>query len=252
MDGFFEILMLVAMIWVFSRGAKKRKRQPRPPGADAEERGDTEERSDQKAVDWDEAIGKVLEGFGLQRPEQGTEQRTSLPEQRPGHVTSRAEQAPPRPEHAPSARGAEAQRRAEVARQMEVQRAEARLGSTSMSEQRGWELRDVTAGTAAETGRGRHLARSSDLAEIAGLAEEAARRRAGPSEPPASVRATRRFMAATPDAEAKGAAPPAAARQSTSGGLKKLEGLSELERAIIYAEILGPPKALQSDGEADS
>jgi len=252
MDGFFEILMLVAMIWVFSRGAKKKKRQPRPPGADAEEHGGAEERSDQKAVDWDEAIGKVLEGFGLQRPEQGTEKRTSPSEQAPLRLEQRPGYVKPRPEHAPSARGTEARRRAEVARQMEAQRTEARRGSTSTSEQRGREVRDVTGGTAAETGRGRHLARSSDLAEIAGLAEAAARRRAGSSEPPASVRATRRFKAATPDAEAKGAAPPAAARQSASRGLKKLEGLSELERAIIYAEILGPPKALQSDGEADS
>ena len=244
MDGFFEILMMVAMIWVFSRGVKKRKRQPRPPGADAEERGDTEERSDQKAVDWDEAIGKVLEGFGLQ-PEQETEKQTSPPGQRPG-------QQKPRPEHAPSARGSEAYRRAEVARQMEVQRADASRGSTSTSKQRGWEVRDVTAGTAAETGRGRHRARSADLAEIAGLAEAAARRRAGPSESPASVRATRRTEAATSDAEAIGAARPAAARQSTASGLKRLGRLSELERAIIYAEILGPPKALQSDGEADS
>jgi 3,4-dihydroxy-2-butanone 4-phosphate synthase len=30
----------------------------------------------------------------------------------------------------------------------------------------------------------------------------------------------------------------------TAAGLKRLEGLSELERAIVYAEILGPPKAL--------
>jgi hypothetical protein len=250
MDGFFEILMMVAIIWVFSRGAKKR-RQSRQPGADAEERGHTEERSDQKAVDWDEAIGKVLEGFGLQRPEQGTEQRTSSPEQRPGQLTSRPEQAPARPEHAPSARGAEAQRRAEWARQMEVQRAEARRGSTSTSEQHGWELRDVTAGTAAEAERDTHLARSSDLAEIAGLAEEEARRRAASSEFPASVRATRRPEAATPDAEATGAARRAGPQPSTVSGLKRLERLSELERAIIYAEILGPPKALQADEGVD-
>ena len=250
MDGFFEILMMVAVIWVFSRGAKK-KRQSRQPGADVEERGDTEERSDQKAVDWDEAIGKVLEGFGLQRPEGGTEQQTSPSEQRPGHLTSRPEQAPVRLEHAPSARATEAYRRAEWARQMEVQRAEARRGSTSTSEQHGWELRDVTAGTAAETGRGRHRARSSDLAEIAGLAEAEARRRAGSSEPPASVRETRRAEAATRDAEALGAAGPADRPLSTASGLKRLERLSELERAIIYAEILGPPKALESDDGVD-
>ncbi len=207
MDGLFEILMMVIVIWVFSRGARKKQRQSRLPGGDAEGRGDTEERGEEKAVDWDEAIGDVLEGFGLQRPEQ----QKPRPEQDAGQE--------PRP-------GAEAQRRAELARQMEAQRA-------------------------AEAGRVSQRARSSDLAEIAGLAEAAARRRAGSSESPASVRA-RRAEAATPGAEAPWAAPPAATPRSTSRGLKKLEGLSELERAIIYAEILGPPKALQPDSEADS
>ncbi len=207
MDGFFEILMMVIVIWVFSRGARKKQRQSRLPGGDAEGRGDTEERGEEKAVDWDEAIGDVLEGFGLQRPEQRTEQQKPRPEQDAG------QEPPP-----PTRPGAEAQRRAELARQMEAQRA-------------------------AEAGRVSQRARSSDLAEIAGLAEAAARRRAGSSESPASVRA-RRAEAATPGAEALGAAPPAATPRSTSRGLKKLEGLSELERAIIYAEILGPPKGL--------
>jgi len=240
MDGFFEILMMVVMIWVFSRGVKsKKKRQARLPGGDAEERGDTEERSDQKAVDWDEAVGKVLEGFGLQRPEQGTEKQTSRPEQAPARL------------EVPSRSGAEARRQAEVARQMEAQRADARRGSTRTAEQRGWEVRDVTTGPAAETGRGLQRARSSDLAEIAGLAEAAARRRAGTSAPPASMSATHRAETAKPGSEAGGLAPPAEVRRSTARGLKKLRGLSELERAIIYAEILGPPKALRSDEGAD-
>jgi hypothetical protein len=234
MDGFFEILMMVIMIWVISRGAKKKKRQPRPPAAN------TEERSDKKAVDWDEAIGDVLEGLGLPRPEQGSEKPKSRPEQAPARL------------EAPSRSDAEARRHSERARQMEAQRAEAQRRGKRTAEQHGWELRDVATGTAPETGRGRHRARSSDLAEIAGLAETAARRRAGSSEPLASARAARRTEAAASGAEAPGAAPPAAASRSTPSGLKKLEGLSELERAIIYAEILGPPKALQPDGEADS
>jgi len=233
MDGFFEILMLVVMVWVFSRGVKKKKRQARPPEADAEERGE------QKPLDWDKAIGDVLEGFGLQRPEQGVDKQEPRPEQAPSRM------------EAPSRSDAEARRRAEMARQMEVQRADARRGSTSTSGRRGREVRDVTGGTAAETGRGRHGARSADLAEIAGLAEAAARRRAGSSEPPASVRATHRAETAKPGSEAGGLAPPAEVRRSTARGLKKLRGLSELERAIIYAEILGPPKALRSDEGAD-
>jgi hypothetical protein len=123
MDGFFEILMMVVMIWVFSRGVKKKKRQARPPEADAEERGE------QKPLDWDKAIGEVLEGFGLQRPEQGAEKQEPRPEQAPSRL------------EAPSRSDAEARRRAELARQMEVQRAEARRGTTRTAEQRGWELR---------------------------------------------------------------------------------------------------------------
>jgi hypothetical protein len=233
MDGFFEILIMVLMVWLFSRGAKKKKRPPRPPEAGTEERGE------QQPLDWDKAIGDVLEGFGLQRPEQ----QKPRPEQ---GAESRA-----RPEHATVRSDAEARRRAELARQLEVQRAEAQRGTTRTAEQRGWEVRDVTRGPAAEAGRGRQRARSSDLAEIAGLAEAAARRRAGTSAPPASMRATHRAEAATPGAAAAGATPPAEVQRSTARGLKKLEGLSELERAIIYAEILGPPKALRSDEGAD-
>jgi hypothetical protein len=236
MDGFFEILMMVVMIWVFSRGVKKKKRQARPPEADAEERGE------QKPLDWDKAIGDVLEGFGLQRPEQAEKQeqkQNSSPEEASWQL------------EAPSRSEAEARRRAEMARQMEVQRAEARRGTTRTAEQGGWEVRDVTTGPAAETGRGLQRARSSDLAEIAGLAEATARRRAGTSAPPASMSATLRAETAKPGSEAVGLAPPAEVRRSTARGLKKLEGLSELERAIIYAEILGPPKALRSDEGAD-
>jgi hypothetical protein len=145
----------------------------------------------------------------------------------------------------------EAQRRAEVTRSLEVERAEAQRRRRRTAERQGWEVRDVTAEPAAEAGRGMHRARSSNLAEIAGLAEAAARRRAGSSESAASVRPTRRAETAKPDAEALAAPLPAAARRSTARGLKKLEGLSELERAIIYAEILGPPKALRSEEGAD-
>jgi hypothetical protein len=204
MDGFFEILMMVIMIWVISRGAKKKKQQSRLPGADAAERGAAEE-----------SAAAEERGAQKQRPEEKTKPQEQRPELRPGHEKPRAE----------------AQRR-----------------ETRTAERRGWQVQDDTAGQPADAQRERR----SDLAEIAGLAEAAARRRAGPSEPPASVRAARRFEAAPPDAEAIGAARPAAVRQSASSGLRKLEGLSELERAIIYAEILGPPKALQSDGEADS
>jgi len=137
-----------------------------------------------------------------------------------------------------------------MARQMEVQRAEARRGTTRTAEQRGWEVRDVTTGPAAEMGRGLQRARSSDLAEMAGLAEAAARRRAGVSRSPASMPATPRAET-KPGSEAVGLAPPAEVQRSTASGLKKLEGLSELERAIVYAEILGPPKALRSDEGAD-
>ncbi len=246
MDGFFEILIMVLMVWLFSRGAKKKKRPPRPPEAGTEERGE------QQPLDWDKAIGDVLEGFGLQRPEQ----QKQRPEQG-AEKQSRPEQAQARLENPPRPR-AEARRRAELARQMEVQRAEAERGAEAQrrgrrtAERRGWDVRDVTAGSTAEAGRGGHRARSSDLAEIAGLAEAAARRRAGTSASPASMSATHRAETTKPGSEAGGLAPPAEVRRSTASGLKKLEGLSELERAIIYAEILGPPKALQADDELDS
>jgi hypothetical protein len=238
MDGFFEILMMLIMIWVFSLGARgKKKRQPRPPG------GEAEASNGREAVDWDEAIGDVLEGLGLPRPDQGEEKQKSVPERRPG-------QPRPRPERAPSrstaeARGRadlaarrraelEAQREAELARSLEVQQAEARRRT--------------------EVQRRRHRTRSSDLAEIAGLAEAAARSRASSPLPPASEgesrRAPRRPRTPTQGAEEPGLSGAAEVPPSRTGGLKKLEGLSELERAIIYAEILGPPRALQADDEA--
>ncbi len=226
MDGFFEILMLVVMIWAFSRGAKK-KRPTRPPGADAEESGG------QEPLDWDKAIGDVLEGFGLQRPKPGEE-----------------EQRPPPGVETPSRYEVEARRRIERARQMKAQRAEARRGTTRKAERSGWELRDATA----EAGRGGQRAPGSDLAEIAGLAEAAARRRSGLSKPSAPLSATRRGPRDMPEAEASHVPEelrPAAAR-SASSGLQKLEALSEMERAIVYAEILGRPKALRLEDEADS
>ena len=226
MDGFFEILMMVVVIWAFSRGVKK-KRPSRPPGADAEESGK------QEPLDWDKAIGDVLEGFGLQRPKPGEE-----------------EQRPPPGVETPSRSEAEARRRTEMARQMKVQRAEARRGTTRKAEPSGWKLRDATA----EAGRGGQRALGSDLAEIAGLAEAAARRRTGSSKSSAPASATRRGRSDMPEAEASnvpGELRPAAARPASSG-LKKLERLSELERAIVYAEILGRPKALQLEDEAAS
>ncbi len=54
---------------------------------------------------------------------------------------------------------------------------------------------------------------------------------------------TPRRVASAPAPVAAGV--PDATKPAEPAGLKKLEGRSELERAILYAEILGPPKALR-------
>lgn len=268
MDGFFEILMLVIMIWVFSRGAKgKKRRKPRLPSDDAAKRGN------EPAVDWDEAIGDVLEGLGLPRPDQESQRK---PEPEP--TTSRRERVPPPPVHAsPRAElearrraelkarrtdelearrtaESEAQRRAELDPSLEVRRAEAQRRAEVQrrrrrtSGHRGRDLQDVSAGPSQEE-RGAQRARSSDLAEIAEIAEAVAQRRSRYSEPVPSPRA-RKAKAARPDADAPEAAPAPHVASRPASGLKRLERLSELERAILYAEILGPPKALQADDQA--
>jgi hypothetical protein len=73
--------------------------------------------------------------------------------------------------------------------------------------------------------------RGRALADIAALAEPAARKRARPLD------VARREVTA-PARKAEGT--------SRAGSrLPRLAGYSELERAIVYAEILAPPKALR-------
>lgn len=73
--------------------------------------------------------------------------------------------------------------------------------------------------------------RGRALADIAALAEPAARKRARPLD-------VARREATAPARKAEGT--------SRAGSrLPRLAGYSELERAIVYAEILAPPKALR-------
>ncbi len=89
---------------------------------------------------------------------------------------------------------------------------------------------EETAGLATAEAR-EPVERGRALADIAALAEPAARKRARPLD------VARREVTA-PARKAEGT--------SRAGSrLPRLAGYSELERAIVYAEILAPPKALR-------
>ncbi len=83
------------------------------------------------------------------------------------------------------------------------------------------------------------IERGKALADIAALAEAAARKRARPPDLARRVvTAPGPIAESEPDRRAEG--------PSRAGSLlPRLAGYSELERAIVYAEILAPPKALR-------
>jgi hypothetical protein len=83
------------------------------------------------------------------------------------------------------------------------------------------------------------IERGKALADIAAIAEAAARKRAR-----APDRARREVTAPGPSADLKPARPPKGTSRAGSL-LPQLDRYSELERAILYAEILAPPKALR-------
>ena len=92
--------------------------------------------------------------------------------------------------------------------------------------------------------------REATLWEIGQLAEEAARLRAQPAPAIGVPRAESRPDVSAADVEASlesRSRPPAPGTRAP--GLRALDDLPELERAILYAEILGPPKALRSEEE---
>lgn len=87
------------------------------------------------------------------------------------------------------------------------------------------------------------------MREIAELAEAAARHQSESVPVPGTRAPAARTDVAVPAAEASSAPRPVRAPGTLVPGVRALEGLSELERAILYAEILGPPKAFQSEEE---
>jgi len=148
-----------------------------------------------EAREWSEDMGDVLEGLGFPRP--------SGPSQIP--------QAPAGPQDVPTEEAAG------------LATAEAREPVEARRPAREREPREREPREPVERGRA--------LADIAALAEPAARKRARPLD------VARREVTA-PARKAEGT--------SRAGSrLPRLAGYSELERAIVYAEILAPPKALR-------
>ncbi len=157
-----------------------------------------------EAREWSEDIGGLLEGLGLPRP--------SGP--------SRIPQAPPGQQdvHTEEAAGLAT---AEAREPVESRR---RVAVREPREPR--ELQE-------------RIERGRPLADIAALAEAAARQRARhPDAARREVAAPGPIAKSEPDRRAEG---PSRARSL----LPRLAGYSELERAILYAEILAPPKALR-------
>ncbi len=197
MEGFLDLLIIGFVLYATLRGMMGARRrgdgepdQPRKPPV--------RQRAERKEIDWDEAIGDVLEGLGIPRPEEA------------------------RPDRPVETQGADL------------------------------EVRDVGGGLPVEDEPIVHRrprrpskpprpvrpAEDRTLIEIAALAEAATQRREA-RQPSAGPRP--RVDPTLPPGEDLGAT---SRRTGTPAGLKKLEDYSELERAVLYAEILGPPKAL--------
>lgn len=199
MEGLFQLLLIAFVLWAWSRGTRGRKPRPPVPRGEADEGQEPE-------LDWDRAIGDVLEGMGMPRPE---------PKDRRLPGSARVEPAGPRPERLEP-------RRARP--QPRPRRPPARVARP---------------------------AGDRELLEIAGLAEAAAMRRAEDAWSPARAESRPVVPGRAPPPEPagpEGSAPPGPRPRASAAlprGMSRLESLSELERAIVYAEILGPPKALE-------
>ncbi len=158
-----------------------------------------------EAREWSEDMGDVLEGLGFPRPSGPSRIPQAPPGQQDVHTEETAGLATAEP-----------------------QEPRERVG--------GWEAGLVR--TEVRESRER-IERGKALADIAAIAEAAARKRAR-----APDRARREVTAPGPSADLKPARPPKGTSRAGSR-LPRLAGYSELERAIVYAEILAPPKALR-------
>lgn len=204
MEGFLDLLIIGFVLYATLRGMMGARRREDPQAGEAAPKPPRRTRQEPREIDWDEAIGDVLEGLGLPRPD--------------------APRPEPRPEAGPD-----------------------ELEASDVSEGRriGPERRPEPVVLRRPSSPGEPRPRpvkpeDRTLIEIAGLAEAATRRRertvhaaSMPSAPPDGIP-----VSSEEDDEMK------AARRPRSTGLERLEDYSELERAILYAEILGPPKAL--------
>ncbi len=220
MEGLFQLLLIAFVLWAWSRGARSKK--PRPPIARTGE-GEAQDTE----LDWDRAIGDVLEGLGLPRPQ---------PKGPPPGATG------PRLEPRKAGRPREATGMSKVARP-EARRARPEPRRPRF-EPRPGRPEPAQRPAAARVSRG---APDRELVEIAGLAEAAAVRREKAARAQGVAESRRAASAVTPAVEEP--APTASGRgrapAATPPGLTRLRDLSELERAIVYAEILGPPKSLE-------
>ncbi len=154
-----------------------------------------------EAREWSEDMGDLLEGLGFPRPSGPSR----IPQAPPGQQDVRTEEA---------AGLATAEAREPVESRWRVR------------EREPWEPPE-------------RIERGRALADIAVLAEAAARQRARhPDAARREVAASGPIAESEPDRRAEG--------PSRAGSFRpRLDRYAELERAILYAEILAPPKALR-------
>lgn len=179
MEGFLDLLIIGFVLYATLRGMMGARRRETDRPGEGTEKPPVRTRAERKEIDWDEAIGDVLEGLGLPRPEEARPDR-------PAETQETEWEVPIEPEP-----------------------------------------------------RSAQPADDRTLLEIAGLAEAAAYRERRPPAHPLAGRDE-------PDTPTYETVPTTTshAREAAAPGLKRLDEYSELERAILYAEILGPPKAL--------
>ncbi len=198
----FDLLIVGAVIYAMLRGMARaggKAGAPQKP-----------EEPPLEAREWSEDMGDLLEGLGFPRPSGPSR----IPQAPPGQQDVRTEEA---------AGLATAEAREPVESRWRVREREPREPQERIG---AWEPPE-------------RIERGRALADIAVLAEAAARQRARhPDAARREVAASGPIAESEPDRRAEG---PSRARSL----LPRLAGYSELERAILYAEILAPPKALR-------
>ncbi len=198
----FDLLIVGAVIYALLRGVARAGRKAGAPREPAE--------PPLEAREWSEDIGDLLEGVGFPRPSGPSR----IPQAPPGQQRAPPGQQDVRTEAAAGLASAEAREPVESRRQARVR------------EPRQREPRE-------------RIERGRALADIAALAEAAARKRARqPDVARREVTAPGPAAASEPDRRAEGTL-------RAGSLLPQLDRYSELERAILYAEILAPPKALR-------